>query len=663
MADLDAIFAEKGLLSQHLEHYSVREAQLLMAQKIADLVCYDGQQKNKILLCEAGTGTGKSFAYLIPAILSRKQSIISTATKNLQDQLYHKDIPLIAELLTSINQYQLNYTMLKGRANYICLYRLEKACSEAWYDKNTQSAIEHIKHSISQTESGDIAEFIQLKEQAAYWPLVTSTSDNCLANNCPNIEQCYVVKARQKASSADIIIINHHLLMADLKLKVDSLGNLLPIADNYFIDEAHQLPDIAGQILSQKLSTSQIKRFIKDVYVLLAKSPSVLSQLTSIDNELKRTIADLILSIRRYKPRGNWSEICLPISPLLNEIQYNLRKLKFLLEPLSELNASLHNCFLRSEQLLQHFLQLTDVTPAAMVHWYDCQQNSLTINLTPIIIGNDFQQYLESSNAKWVFTSATLAVKTYKQINAPLRQDSNEQLFSHFAGLLALKDYQTLQLDSPFDYRQQTLLYLPKNLPSPDDNQYTAALIEHVLPIIDFLQGKTFLLFTSYHALRQARDLFSMRDYLLYVQGDAPRQQLLDDFKKSRRSVLLATSSFWQGVDVQGTALSCVIIDKLPFASPHEPILQAKIKYFQQQGINAFSHYQLPQTATLLKQGVGRLIRDAGDYGIIVIADPRFQNKNYGYYLRKNLPDMPIVTDIECLQQRFAGLKRLNSAH
>ena len=679
MLELTNIFSQGGLLAEHLPNYAPREAQLLMAEKVAQLLQPSHQHSHKnrnILLCEAGTGTGKTFAYLIPVILSAKQTIISTGTKNLQDQLYQKDLPVIAAILEPLNQRKLNFSILKGRSNYICLYRLEKALGEAWYDEQTQDALQIIKKELRQTHFADIAEFSQLKEQSAVWPLVTSTRDNCLGSVCPVHNDCYVLKAREKAFTADIVIVNHHLLMADLKLKTDTLGELLPLAQTYVIDEAHQLPDIASRFFSRRVSARQIKDLLRDTRRLIARSPAPVAHFIDLNDELRRILDDLILVLKRYKQRAGWSEVCLSIKPLCDEVQYVLRKLKVFLEALASSSIELENCFKRSEQLLVDFAELTQSTAPDMIHWFECSNNSFTIHLTPLSIGDEFKQQLDATSSHWIFTSATLAVNNYGQVNNHERYDSNNKellncltekehlqesqhklLFTHFAQQLALREFDAIKLDSPFDFSQQAVLFAPQNLPLPGESHYTRAVIQAILPISDWLQGKTFILFTSYRAMQEAKEILQNLDYQLFVQGAAPKQQLLDEFKHSDRAILLGTSSFWEGVDVKGRALSCVVIDKLPFASPYDPVLQARIHYLQQQGINAFYHYQLPQTAMMLKQGAGRLIRDIDDLGILVIADPRLFSKNYGYYLRKTLPDMPVATDVEQLKSRFSEMQ------
>ncbi len=655
--DLNHIFSKDGLLSQFLPDYLPRDAQLLMAQKIEQTL-----QKKGILLCEAGTGTGKTYAYLIPSILSSKQIIISTGTKNLQDQLYRKDLPVIASMLESVRQRALNYSLLKGRSNYVCLYRFEKAQDESWYGEQILSELQIIEQSIGQTEFADIAEFDEIKEQSALWPMVTSTAENCLGKACPVHDDCYVLKAREQAFGADIVIVNHHLLMADLKLKTDALGELLPSADTYIIDEAHQLPDVASRFFSQQISTRQIKNLLKESRRFVSKSTLPMERFVALSDDIRRMLDDLFMVIKRYKSRGSWSEISLAVKPLCEEVIYGLRKLKlffesFVIQSLLANNAELERCYKRSEQLLVTFEELTANTPAGMVHWFECHGQSISIQLTPLSVGDEFKQQLESTSSNWIFTSATLSIHKPEQHDSLEQSETqNKSLFAHFSNQLALNDYDVLKLDSPFDYNQQAILYAPQNLPLPSDEQYTASMIRTILPIIEWLGGRTFFLFTSHRALQEAKEILQMTDFNLYVQGDAPKQQLVKQFKITNKAILLGTSSFWEGVDVKGKALSCVVIDKLPFASPYEPVLQAKINLMKQQGINAFYQYQLPQAGMALKQGAGRLIRDVGDTGILVIADPRLLNKAYGYYLRKTLPEMPVETDLFQLQKKFAEI-------
>ena len=403
--DLSSIFSHEGLLSKHLPDFSPRDAQFQMAQKIEQTL-----EKKAILLCEAGTGTGKTYAYLVPAILSLKQIIISTGTKNLQDQLYHKDLPVIAAILEPINQRNLNYSILKGRSNYVCLYRFEKAMDEAWYDEQTQLELQVIQQTLGQTEFADISEFSTIKEQSSVWPIITSTSDNCLGSACPVHDDCYVLKAREQAFEADIVIVNHHLLMADLKLKTDTLGDLLPSAHTYIIDEAHQLPDIASRFLSRQISSKQIKDLLKDSRRLIVKSSTSVERFIALNDDIRRMLDDLIMVLNRYKKKGSWSEISLSVKPLCDEIVYGLRKLKGLLESVSASNAELERCFKRSEQLLVSFDELTSATPEGMIHWFECNEYFFTVQLTPLSVGDEFKQQLDSTSANWIFTSATLTV-------------------------------------------------------------------------------------------------------------------------------------------------------------------------------------------------------------------------------------------------------------
>jgi ATP-dependent DNA helicase DinG len=640
-----------------------------MAEKIEQCLQSSKQsskQTKNTLLCEAGTGTGKTFAYLVPAILSSQQVIISTGTKNLQDQLYRKDLPLIAKMLEPVKQRQLNFSLLKGRSNYVCLYRLEKAREEAWYDEPMQLEIQSIQQQLEQTEFADIAEFTQVKEDSMTWPIVTSNSDNCLGNSCSFHDECYVLKAREQAFDADIIVVNHHLLMADLKLKTDALGELLPAAQTYIIDEAHQLPDIASHFFSRQISARQIKQLLQDSRKHIAQLSLPMPRFIALSDDIKRMLDDLFMVLNRYQQRGSWSAISESIKPLCDEIFYALRKLKQYLEAtssgLEKNSAELESCFKRSEQLLTNFELLTGSTPDNMIHWFECQGRSLMIQLTPMSVGEEFKQQLQATDAHWIFTSATLSIKSHNAMTTDSMSTQDKSEFDYFSRQLALDDFSVLKLDSPFDFASQAILYAPQNLPLPNDALYTSALIRSVLPIIQWLEGRTFILFTSYRAMAEAKEILQTMDFNLFVQGDAPRQQLVERFKQTKKAVLLGTSSFWEGVDVKGEALSCVIIDKLPFASPYEPILQARIKAMQAQGLNAFYQYQLPQAGIALKQGAGRLIRDIDDVGILVVADPRLFTKAYGHYLRETLPPMPIESDFRQLQKQFIDLQSRSSA-
>ncbi len=675
MADvLSSIFSAEGLLSQSLDSYTPRQAQLQMAQYVEQCLHAPVQptsiSEQNILLCEAGTGTGKTFAYLVPAILSKKQIIISTGTKNLQDQLYYNDLPVITELLEPLTQRQSVYAVLKGRRNYVCLYRFKKALNDAWYDELIQQALQQITRQISQTRFADKAEFSGLQEQSGLWPMITSSSDNCLGIACPDHDECYVLKAREKAFSADIVVVNHHLLIADMKLKKDALGELLPVASSYIIDEAHQLPDIITHFFSQEVSSQKIKSLLKDSRYFIKHSavsiPQHQERFSAYNDDLRQLLDDIALVLQRYKSRGSWSEVSHAITPLCDELIHSLRKLTTFLSALASNSAELDNCAKRSDYLLSDVIKLTDLSiPESstednsvknVVHWFECTRKSFAIHHTLLSMSDEFLQQFNSLNANWIFTSATLAIAPYQDGNKQ-KSDDHRPLFSYFAQQLSLKKFTAICLQSPFNFSQQAILFAPQNLPLPSEPSYISLLMRSILPIIEYLEGKTFLLFTSYRALQEAQEILHTLDFNLYVQGELPKQQLLNKFKCSERGILLGTSSFWEGVDVKGEALSCVVIDKLPFASPYEPVMQAKLKHLTQAGINAFYHYQLPQTAISLKQGIGRLIRDNNDYGIIVIADPRLFTKAYGYYLRQTLADIPIETDLYHLYARLGELK------
>lgn len=664
------MFAQTGLLSEAIPQYQLRDVQLQMAIKV-----WKTLQQSSSLVCEAGTGTGKTFAYLVPVFLSGQQTIISTGTRNLQDQLYDKDLPLISKVLEPLIERTVSISLLKGRTNYVCLYRLNQAEKESWYDEQTQADLQTLKKYHTQTRYADRAEFTMLEEQSSVWSIVTSSTDNCLGAHCPDYEHCYVLKAREQALSADIVIVNHHLLMADLNLKKDALGEILPTAVNYIIDEAHQLPEIASRFFSRRISSQQIKDLLQDVRKELKAQPSSGESFKHLNQDIRRLLDDLTLVLSRYKQRGNWLDIQSAIKPMVDEVTYVLNKLATLLTTLAPVNQVLEHFAQRAELLLAAFNQLTfyktrdeaqdetkdkqrktDITNN--IHWFECRNNGFEINSTPLLIGEQFRAQVEPLNAAWVFTSASLTINDSAIANINASSDTKlASQFNYFATQLGLNQADFARYDSPFNYARQSVIYAPQNMPMPGEPHYTRTLIKTIIPLIHWLKGRTFLLFTSYRAMREAHQLLSDSGFILLVQGDAPKRQLINQFKQTKNSVLLGTSSFWEGVDVKGDALSCVVLDKLPFASPGEPVLEARIDYLQQQGINAFYQLQLPQAAMALKQGAGRLIRDINDTGILVLADPRLFNKSYGRYLRNSLPDMPVENKFELLQHHFTKLK------
>lgn len=633
--DLDAlsVLGEDGLLQQHLSDFKPRQVQLDMAEAVTDSI-----HNNSVLVAEAATGTGKTFAYLIPAMLSGKKIIISTGTKNLQDQLFYKDLPLLLKLL----KRPVQVALLKGRSNYLCKERIEQHHDEAAsIPRDIASQVYRIKIWSSQTKQGDISELKHISEKDAVWPYVTSSKDNCLGKECSHYDNCFLVKARQRAQKADIIIVNHYLFFADLGLKDSGFGELLPDVDTVIFDEAHQLPEIATLFFGKRWSSRQLLELIRDSEIELFKNLKANRAIIDIGQTLIRLVSEMRLAFGREKTSKPWAQIAnkRELRAVISNVLEQLTQYTQLLEGLAPTEKSLANCWKRALEILGQFNVATGETPDGEVHWYETFARSFAIHLTPLNIAKAFRPYLEEDKRGWIFTSATLAVS---------------ESFDFFRNRMGIDAADCLQLPAVFDYKNKTSLYLPLNIPNPSDSRFLEAVVNAAIPIIEIAEGRTFFLFTSHAALQYAATVLQQRiAYPVLVQGSMPKQELLNDFRELGNAVLLGTSSFWEGVDVKGEALSCVIIDKLPFASPYEPILQARINALRKEGKEPFFDYQIPQAVIALKQGVGRLIRDIQDSGLLMLCDPRIHTKHYGRIFIKSLPETPIIRTLVEVQDFF----------
>ncbi len=613
------IFSEKGLLSENLDNFRHRPQQQDMSNAV-----HAALKSHSQLIVEAGTGVGKTFAYLIPALRSNQKVVISTGTKHLQDQLYFKDLPAILKIL----KLPVKTALLKGRANYLCLHRLEHhAPSAQMHNRQLSKKINIIKEWSQFTKTGEIAEVTAIFENDAVWPNVTSTIDNCLGAECPSYEKCHVVKARQKAQQADVVIINHHLFFADLALKMEGFGELLPTANCVIFDEAHQLPELASTFLATSTTSRQIKDLSSDVRAAQIEESPEIKEVQPVIEALQKAVADFQIALSGKNGRFPWFEIISvsKIEDQFDQLCKAVYQLSGVITPLSDRGKLMAKCVERCERIEQG-LQLISEGNDERINWLECFDKGFKLHSTPLVVADSFQEFMRQYKCSWVFTSATLTV------NAK---------FDHFQQQLGLVDAETLMLDSPYDYQNNTRLFLPVLGVEPNDRNYTHKVIDTVLPLLEANQGRAFLLFTSHRALRIAANYLSGHDdFTLLVQGDSPRRELLSIFSKSEHAVLLGTSSFWEGVDIRGEALSIVVIDKLPFAAPDDPVLSGRLQALRQTGENPFMKYQLPQAVISLKQGVGRLIRDEEDYGVVVICDPRMLTKPYGKTFINSLPNM-----------------------
>jgi ATP-dependent DNA helicase DinG len=584
------------------------------------------------LIVEAGTGTGKTFAYLVPALLSGRSVIISTGTRTLQDQLFRRDLPLLATALG----LPVKVALLKGRANYLCRHRLELATQQASLLRGVRGAAQvlaRVSRWAATTRSGDLSELTDLPEQSPVWPQVTSTRENCLGQECPQFSRCHVFEARRAAQAAEIVVVNHHLLLADLALKDEGFGDLLPGAEAVILDEAHQVPDIAAQFFGQSWSIRKLQILLRDAVAEMiaagVRSPELSDALAATESLLDQLRANLPGAAGRYE----WGSLPDAFLDTLPQIEAALADIARQLEGLGG-GAGTANCARRALALGVALATLGATSDATGLRWVEANAGGLTLQFTPFEIADRLREYVEARPCAWVFTSATLAIG---------------EDFTHFAARIGLPEARTLKIDSPFDYAAQARIYLPRGMPEPQHPSFARKFIDACAPLIEASGGRAFLLYTSYRALAEGvsalKERFPEPPFPVLVQGEAPREALLNRFRELGNAVLLATGSFWEGVDVKGDALSIVAIDKLPFASPDDPLLKARLEGIRRRGGNPFFEYQLPQAVLALKQGVGRLIRDFDDFGVIVLGDPRVRSKPYGRAFLQALPPSPQLND------------------
>lgn len=622
-----------GPLARRVSGFVARAGQQDMAARIEQSLA-----DQSVLIAESGTGTGKTYAYLVPALLSGKKVLISTGTKNLQDQLFHRDLPAVRAALAASGKIAL----LKGRANYLCLHRLERAGSEARFGSRRDSeAFARVRDWAARTRSGDISELAEVPEDAEVWPWVTSTPENCLGSKCDRYDDCHVNRARREALLAEVLVVNHHLFFADLALKEEGFGQLLPGVEAVIFDEAHQLPDIASNFFGLTVSAHQLINLCRDTIAEEIKEQSAVAGLQSAAEKMEKAVADLRLAFGKEPQRGPWTMALARkgFRSALDDARARLTDLTNLLDQAAAKGTGLANCFRRASANLDRVMLLCETPPPEYIPWFETTARGFLLRLTPLDVASPFRACMADHPRAWIFTSATLAI------------DGN---FDHFRHQLGLEDAETGVWDSPFDYAHHALLYLPPGLPEPSAPDYTERVLGAALPVIEASRGRAFVLFTSHRALRVAAEWLTGRiDYPLLVQGSAPRAELLDRFRALGNAVLLGTGSFWEGVDVRGEALSSVIIDKLPFATPDDPVLAARATAMEEAGLNPFRDYQLPNAVIALKQGAGRLIRDVNDRGVLMLCDPRLLGKSYGKTFLASLPPIPRTRELSEVQAFF----------
>jgi len=638
MLDLDSIFAEGGVLARSFKDYRVRSQQLEMARTISAAI-----EKHEILVAEAGTGTGKTYAYLAPALLAGGKVIISTGTKTLQDQLFFRDIPAMREAL----KVPVTIAMLKGRANYVCHFHLERAKNEGRFMTRDDSVyLSKIEKFAKASDSGDKSALSDVPENAGIWSYVTSTRENCLGQDCPQHKECFVMEARKRAQGADVVVVNHHLFFADVMLRDEGVAELLPASNTVIFDEAHQLPETASLFFGENLSTSQLLELAHDAHAEGMVSAKDFAQLPEGAAALEKAARDLRLVFPQDSVRLplTGAQGMRGFTDALLEVKIKLDALNKLLESQAERSPGLENCWQRGTQFAAQLKRWTDEENNGSVRWVEVFNRALQLNATPLSIAEIFRKQIDDHTRAWIFTSATLAVK---------------KDFSHYQSQMGLLEASTAFWDSPFDYENQAVLYSPQGMPEPNSRGYTEAVVATALPVIRASGGRAFLLCTSLRAMREAYELLKEvfekegLEFPLLLQGEGTRTELLERFRRLGNAVLVASQSFWEGVDVRGSALSLVIIDKLPFSPPDDPVLAARIEKINQEGRNAFMEYQLPHAVITLKQGAGRLIRDETDRGVLMICDPRLLTKQYGRRIWQSLPPMKRTREVVEVEKFF----------
>ncbi|RPE75445.1 ATP-dependent DNA helicase [Vulcaniibacterium tengchongense] len=667
--------ADGGAFARELPGFVVRPMQQDLAEAIGEAI-----ETRGTLLAEAGTGTGKTFAYLVPALLSGSKTIVSTGTRALQDQLYHRDLPRVRDALG----VGLKTALLKGRANYLCHYRMRQAQGEPRFASREMAAqFQRIVAWSGRTRMGDLAELDALPEDSPLLPMVTSTAENCLGGECPFFADCFVVQARQRAQAADIVVVNHHLLLADLALKQEGFGEILPGAQTFVVDEAHQLPELAAQFFGETLSARPLVELARDALAECRQVPSALAAVQAPARALEQAVRALRAAMDELPVRGTRRRAAelAAAEDAFDALAQALHDLHAALQPLAAASPGFDGCAARALEFEGRLQRWRDdgaaagaeaedesaadsaapgaeaegraaAGPAAQgpqpepgqkrrgdesVLWYELSARGFRLSRTPLDVAGPLARHRARSQAAWVFTSATLAVGGR---------------FEHFAGKLGLNlrgehPPRTLLVPSPFDWQRQALCYLPRGLPDPMMRHYNESLVEKIRPVLEASSGRAFVLFASHRALREAAELLRDGPWPLFVQGEAPRPVLLERFRASGNGVLLGAASFREGVDVAGEALSVVVIDKLPFAAPDDPVFEARLDAIRRGGGNPFRDEQLPQAVIALKQGAGRLIRNENDRGVLVLCDPRLLAKSYGSVFLNSLPPLPKTRRIE----------------
>ncbi len=647
------VFGNDGALATVLDGFEPRASQQQMAEAVARVVTDDG-----VLLAEAGTGTGKTLAYLVPAILSGRKVLVSTGTRNLQQQLIDKDVPLLQRTLGPFRA-----TCMKGRGNYLCLHRFEQArLDDAPRDDATRVAMTLIEHWAPRTQTGDRAELADLPEDLPFWHTIAATTDNCLGSECPRYSDCFVTRMRQEAAEADVVVVNHHLLCADAAVRRHSFGEVIPECQVGIIDEAHQLEDVATQYFGVSVSGFRVEQLFTDagairtspLFVPRQEAEAVGRGIEAVATSSRAFFLDLQTrrpGVRQGQDAGTslFDERLRVTGELLAEAAGEsglqlldaLTMLEEALTLITDAPEDLRALARRAGELRDDLRFLLRAEDDSYVYFLELRGRHVALRAAPIDVSHIIRDVLVDRLPSLVLTSATLSIGGS---------------FGYVRARLGIGDALEVRVPSEFDYRTQALVYLPRRMPDPRTREFAEAFAREAEHLLTASEGRAFLLFTSYAALRDAHARLSTRlPYPMLVQGSMPRGVLIEQFRKTPNAVLFGTASFWQGVDVAGEALSCVIIDRIPFASPGDPVVAARIEALQRRGIDAFAGFQVPLAILTLLQGVGRLIRHRQDRGVIALLDPRLQSMGYGRRFLNALPQAPVTRRPEDVARFFAG--------
>jgi len=639
LSSLQETFSPDGPLARAINGYRVRAQQVDMAERIAAAI-----NSCSVFIAEAGTGTGKTFAYLVPALQSGGKVIVSTGTKTLQDQLFNKDLPMVREALKA----PVRIALLKGRANYVCPYHLQRALADGRFLTREDAAdARRISVFAKLTHSGDKAECLDVPENSPVWNHATSTRENCLGQECPDYKGCFVMQARREAMAADLVVVNHHLFFADVMLRDEGMAELLPACNTVIFDEAHQLPEVATLFFGDTVSTAQVLDLARDARSEGLANARDCLELQAGGRQLEKVARDLRLAVGIDAGRFACGQLLEKpeFAPALKLLEEEVAKFAAILETQAQRAEGLEKCWQRAVELVARIAEWQK-TSDGYVRWGEAYTHSLQLNSTPLDVAEIFKKQMGGHPRAWIFTSATLAV---------------QGKFQHYCSELGLGEPETACWESPFDYARQAVLYAPLGMPEPNSFGYTDAVVDAAFPALVASGGRAFFLCTSLRAMRRTQELLKARledeghELPLLLQGEGSKNDLLQRFRHLGNAVLVGSQSFWEGVDVRGEALSLVVIDKIPFAPPDDPVLAARIEQMRQQGRNPFMEYQLPRAVINVKQGAGRLIRDETDRGVLMICDPRLLSKPYGRRVWQSLPPMRRTRELSEVINFLAG--------